>query len=56
MVGREQRCLAALGKQASLVRAQALTDPAATGMGDPVDAMTTVHAMARMLVQDTHGP
>lgn len=38
--------------KARVVRAQALADPAAIGTGNPVDAMTTVHAMARMLVQD----
>lgn len=39
--------------KARVVRAQTLADPAAIGTGKPVDAMTTVHAMARMLVQDS---
>ena len=39
-------------EKARVVRAQTLAVPAAIGTGDPVDAMTTVHAMARMLVQD----
>ena len=39
--------------KARVVRAQTLADPAAIGTGEPIDAMTTVHAMARMLVQDS---
>ena len=39
--------------KARVVHAGVLADPAATGTGDPVDAGTTVHKMARMLVNDT---
>ena len=38
--------------KASVVHAAVLVDPKATGTGDPVDAGKTVHAMARMLVND----
>jgi glycine betaine/proline transport system ATP-binding protein len=36
-----------------VVRAGVLADPSLTGEGDPVDAGASVHAMARLLVQDT---
>lgn len=39
--------------KAHVVHAGVLADPKATGTGDPVDAGKTVHAMARMLVNDT---
>ena len=38
--------------KARVVHAGVLADPKATGTGDPIDARTTVHAMARMLVND----
>lgn len=39
--------------KARVVHAGVLADAKATGTGDPVDADTTVHKMARMLVNDT---
>jgi glycine betaine/proline transport system ATP-binding protein len=39
--------------KARVVRAGVLADPGLTGDGDPVDAVASVHAMARLLVQDT---
>ncbi|WP_108816741.1 quaternary amine ABC transporter ATP-binding protein [Loktanella sp. Alg231-35] len=39
--------------KARVVHAGVLADAAATGEGEPVDAGMTVHAMARMLVNDT---
>jgi glycine betaine/proline transport system ATP-binding protein len=39
--------------KARVVHAGVLTDPNASGDGDPVDAGKTVHAMARMLVNDS---
>lgn len=38
--------------KANVVQAGGLADPKATGEGDPVNAETTVHAMARLLVND----
>lgn len=38
--------------KARVVHAGVLVQPGETGEGDPVDAMTTVHDMARMLVND----
>ena len=39
--------------KANVVQAGGLADPSAKGKGDPVDAATTVHAMARLLVNDS---
>jgi glycine betaine/proline transport system ATP-binding protein len=39
--------------KARVVHAHVLIEPGLTGQGDPVDAGATVHAMSRLLVQDT---